>query len=188
MKGENIGGIANGVAYFDFLVDQLKLNCSANENMIYLKDSEGVAYKLCTDLLLDAFLVLLLLHNLFNLPSAIKTKMRQLILSAALVWSISLSMNKPDLYVWLERNSYICEFKKHALGDLSTTEGDPRFLFPDESKQFACDCGDPLISRSACARHSTNSPTCHAIPDLCMREYAILFTETINRLSCMQIF
>ncbi|EPB77428.1 hypothetical protein ANCCEY_03496 [Ancylostoma ceylanicum] len=59
----------------------------------------------------------------------------------------------------------------------------PHFVSPDEARQFACDCGDPLISRAACARRGNEVPTCHEIPDLCMREYSILFTETGDRLA-----
>ncbi|VDM56729.1 unnamed protein product [Angiostrongylus costaricensis] len=100
--------------------------------------------------------------------------MRQLLLSSAL-WVTSLSVQKPDIYMWLEQNSYIC--------DLSTNREGPHFLFADESKEYKCDCGDPLISQSACARRGTESPSCHEIPDLCMREYVILFAETENRLT-----
>ncbi|XGW12206.1 hypothetical protein V3C99_013137, partial [Haemonchus contortus] len=100
--------------------------------------------------------------------------MRQLLLSSIL-WVTGLAMIKPDLYVWLEQNSYIC--------DQSFFGNGPRFLTPDESKQFSCDCGDPLVSRSACSRKADDLPTCTAIPDLCMKEYIILFTETADRLS-----
>ncbi|VDL70981.1 unnamed protein product [Nippostrongylus brasiliensis] len=100
--------------------------------------------------------------------------MRLLLLSSTL-WVVASTMRKPDLYVWLEQNSYIC--------DLSSGGIMPRFLSPDESKQFNCACGDPLISQAACARKGNEMPTCHSIPDLCMREYAILFTETSDRLA-----
>ncbi|KAK6733192.1 hypothetical protein RB195_017135 [Necator americanus] len=100
----------------------------------------------------------------------------RLLLISSILWVTSRTMKKPDLYVWLEQNSYIC--------DLSLFGNSlPHFLSPDESKQFACDCGDPLISRAACARRSNEMPNCHEIPDLCMREYAILFTETGDRLA-----
>ncbi|ETN71042.1 hypothetical protein NECAME_04737 [Necator americanus] len=105
----------------------------------------------------------------------------RLLLISSILWVTSRTMKKPDLYVWLEQNSYIC--------DLSLFGNSlPHFLSPDESKQFACDCGDPLISRAACARRSNEMPNCHEIPDLCMREYAILFTETGDRLARMSPF
>ncbi|KAK6013144.1 hypothetical protein OSTOST_21598 [Ostertagia ostertagi] len=100
--------------------------------------------------------------------------MRQLLLSSIL-WVTSFAVIKPDLYVWLEQNSYIC--------DLSLSGDAPRFLTADESKQFKCECGDPLVSRRACSRRGDDLPICTEIPDLCMREYIILFTETSDRLS-----
>ncbi|KAL6733387.1 hypothetical protein Aduo_004037 [Ancylostoma duodenale] len=100
----------------------------------------------------------------------------RLLLVSSILWVTSHAMRKPDLYVWLEQNSYIC--------DLSLFGSSlPHFLSPDEARQFACDCGDPLISRAACARHANEVPTCHEIPDLCMREYGILFTEVGDRLA-----
>ncbi|RCN39852.1 hypothetical protein ANCCAN_14218 [Ancylostoma caninum] len=100
----------------------------------------------------------------------------RLLLVSSILWVTSRAMRKPDLYVWLEQNSYIC--------DLSLFGSSlPHFVSPDEARQFACDCGDPLISRAACARRGNEVPNCHEIPDLCMREYSILFTETGDRLA-----
>ncbi|KHJ95034.1 hypothetical protein OESDEN_05033 [Oesophagostomum dentatum] len=111
--------------------------------------------------------------------------MRHLLLSSIL-WVMSRAMQKPDLYVWLEQNSYICKFYQsyyfHRDPSLFGSSL-PHFVTADESKQFACDCGDPLVSRMACARHASEPPVCHEIPDICMREYSILFTEFNDRLS-----
>ncbi|KAK6050635.1 hypothetical protein COOONC_11860 [Cooperia oncophora] len=100
--------------------------------------------------------------------------MRQLLLSSIL-WVTGWSLVKPNLYKWLEQNSYIC--------DLSLSGNAPRFLTPEEEKVFKCECGDPLVSRKACSRKGDELPACTEIPDLCMREYIILFKETPDRLS-----
>ena len=59
------------------------------------------------------------------------------------------------------KNCFTCLFFVN-LGDPSLFGSSlPHFVTADESKQFACDCGDPLISRMACAHRSNEPPVCH---------------------------
>uniref|UniRef100_A0A1I7WWA4 ShKT domain-containing protein n=1 Tax=Heterorhabditis bacteriophora TaxID=37862 RepID=A0A1I7WWA4_HETBA len=105
------------------------------------------------------------------------TFIEMLLFLSSLMWVHTEAMHKPDLYMWLEQNSYICDL------DLFNFRNSMRFLSVEEARTFNCQCGDPLISKAACARKPNELPMCHPIPDLCMREYTILFTATEDRLS-----
>ncbi|CAI4221304.1 unnamed protein product [Auanema sp. JU1783] len=83
------------------------------------------------------------------------------------------AIQRPEIHKWLEQNSYIC-----VLDPIRNTV---RFLTTSEAQALRCNCGDPLITKSACARRGFERPHCASLPDLCLREYQILFTEIEDR-------
>ncbi|CAA88475.2 uncharacterized protein CELE_ZK1321.1 [Caenorhabditis elegans] len=89
------------------------------------------------------------------------------------------SPKRPNLYIWLAQNSYICD-------PTLLNKRTHRFLTPWESVRLRCSCGDPLATKSACGRKHGNSNqklACFRLPDPCLREYAVIFEHGGNRLS-----
>ncbi|CAI5440647.1 unnamed protein product [Caenorhabditis angaria] len=87
----------------------------------------------------------------------------------------------PNIYKWLEQNSYICD-------PSLTNKRNPKFLTLFESHRIKCSCGDPLKSKAACARKSTrDKPHCVRLPDTCMKEYTVIFANAGNRMKNSKI-
>ncbi|CAD6195336.1 unnamed protein product [Caenorhabditis auriculariae] len=85
------------------------------------------------------------------------------------------SFNKPNIYSWLQLNSYICD--PSLSGQASF-----RFLTPTEAIRLRCACGDVSVTRTACGRRSFEKPSCFALPAICMQEYSVIFANAANRI------
>ncbi|CAI2326925.1 unnamed protein product [Caenorhabditis sp. 36 PRJEB53466] len=101
-----------------------------------------------------------------------------LILSVHNCWPTpSHQPRRPNTYKWLAQNSYLCD--PSLLNRRSH-----RFLAPREATRLRCSCGDPLVTKSACARRkSSEKPRCFRLPEACIQEYTVIFANGGNRLS-----
>uniref|UniRef100_A0A914PWG4 Uncharacterized protein n=1 Tax=Panagrolaimus davidi TaxID=227884 RepID=A0A914PWG4_9BILA len=83
----------------------------------------------------------------------------------------------PNIYHWMERNSYICD------PFIPSKPDNPIFIFEEEAEIFKCAklCGDPIETKKACGRMRSqpdSDPSCFTIPEICIREYIHEFTTT----------
>uniref|UniRef100_A0AC35FRI4 Uncharacterized protein n=1 Tax=Panagrolaimus sp. PS1159 TaxID=55785 RepID=A0AC35FRI4_9BILA len=83
----------------------------------------------------------------------------------------------PNIYHWMERNSYICD------PFIPSKPDNPIFIFEEEAEIFKCStlCGDPIESKKACGRMRSqpdSDPSCFTIPEICIKEYIHEFTTT----------
>ncbi|CAB3411399.1 unnamed protein product [Caenorhabditis bovis] len=81
----------------------------------------------------------------------------------------------PNIYHWLEQNSYICDASL-------ISRRHPKFLTPAEARIFECSCGDPIKSKMACGKIGKIKPRCFRLPIECLREYTAIFASAGNRM------